>query len=261
MDWSTSRADAVAAEGGPVMINTLSKTALVDDIEARLGAGEGFTVATLNLDHVVKLRRDAAFRGAYARHSHVVADGRPIVWLSRLAGQPAELVPGCELVDPVSGLASRLAVPVAFVGTTEATLAKVEAVLSARHPGLDVVARIAPPMGFDPEGPGADAAMAAIAASGARLCFVALGAPRQEIFAARATERLPGVGFLSIGAGLDFVAGTQVRAPALMRALAAEWLWRLGTDPRRLAGRYAACLAILPTLLRGALETRRGMRT
>ena len=38
--------------------------------------------------------------------------------------------------------------------------------------------------------------------------------------------------------------------------LAAEWLWRLLQDPRRLAGRYAACIAVLPGLVGRALSTR-----
>ena len=257
MNWSISPAD----ENARIMINIPTKTALLQDLEAWLAAGKGFTVATLNLDHVVKLRRDPRFRAAYARHSHVVADGNPIVWISRMAGHDVSLVPGSELVEPAAALAARAGVPVAFVGATEEALAAAARNLSARYPGLDVVARIAPPMGFDPEGQGADAVIEEIAGSGARVCFLALGAPKQEIFAARASERLPKTGFLSIGAGLDFVAGTQVRAPALVRAFAAEWLWRLGTDPRRLAGRYAACIAILPDLIRDAVETRRRTRT
>jgi N-acetylglucosaminyldiphosphoundecaprenol N-acetyl-beta-D-mannosaminyltransferase len=253
MNWSPG----TAGHNGPVVVNTPSKAALLAELAERLATGQGFTVATLNLDHVVKLRRDPAFRAAYARHSHVVADGNPIVWLARLAGQRTELAPGSELVEPVAGLAAEAGVPVALVGSTEAALEAARAALARRHPGLDVVARIAPPMGFDPEGPAADDTIGRIAASGAGLCFLALGAPRQEIFAVRAHERLPGVGFLSIGAGLDFLAGSQVRAPAFVRALAAEWLWRLGTNPRRLAGRYGACLAVLPSLAGTALATRR----
>ena len=115
--------------------------------------------------------------------------------------------------------------------------------LSERYPGLDVVLCRAPPMGFDPQGAETEAEISAIAASGARLCFLALGAPKQEIFAARAHAALPGVGFVSIGAGLDFIAGSQNRAPAWVQAIAAEWLWRLLGSPRRLAARYAGCLA------------------
>ena len=71
--------------------------------EARLGAGRGFSVATLNLDHAVQLRRNPAFRSAYAAHSHVTADGNPVVWLSRLAGQrEVSLVPGSELIAPLA---------------------------------------------------------------------------------------------------------------------------------------------------------------
>ena len=262
MDWSVSRAETFASEqGARITINIPSKTALLNSLAARLSAGDGFTVATLNVDHVVKLRRNRDFRAAYARHSHVVADGNPVVWLSRLAGQNLELVPGCELVDPVAALAAQLRVPVAFVGTTDAALADAAAELTTRYPELEIAARISPNMGFDPEGPDADEVIDGIAVSGARICFLALGAPRQEIFAIRATERLPNVGFLSIGAGLDFVAGTQIRAPALVRAVAAEWLWRLGTNPRRLAKRYGACLAILPDLVLTAVRSRRGMGT
>ncbi len=86
-------------------------------------------------------------------------------------------------------------------------------------------------------GPAADEAIRAIGDSGARVVFLALGAPKQERFAARAQRALPAAGFLSIGAGLDFVSGAQVRAPAWVRAIAAEWLWRLAHEPRRLAGR------------------------
>ena len=133
------------------------------------------------------------------------------------------------------------------------------AALEAQHRGLDVALRLAPAMGFDPEGAEADAAIAAIAESGARVVFLALGAPKQERFAARAQKALPGVGFLSIGAGLDFVSGAQRRAPRLLRNLAGEWLWRLAGNPTRLGRRYAACAAILPGLTLRAVGARRRM--
>ena len=56
-----------------------------------------------------------------------------------------------------------------------------------------------------------------MAASGARICLLALGAPKQEILAARGFARHPQLGFLSIGAGLDFIAGHQTRAPVWVR--------------------------------------------
>jgi exopolysaccharide biosynthesis WecB/TagA/CpsF family protein len=257
MDWSLGGSSGRTAEGrGPVRLNTPSGEALLRDIRARLAAGHGFSVATLNLDHVVKLRGDRDFQAAYASHSHVVADGNPIVWLARLSGQPMRLAPGADLLAPVIALAAELDIPVAFVGGTDASLGRAAERLEAAHPGLRVVARIAPPMGFDPRGPEADAVLDALERAGARLCLLALGAPRQEVFAARAQGRLPRTGFLSIGAGLDFVSGHQRRAPRLVRSLKAEWLWRVASDPRRLGARYARCLAVLPRLFWTALRAR-----
>ncbi|WP_233713173.1 WecB/TagA/CpsF family glycosyltransferase [Amaricoccus solimangrovi] len=229
---------------------------LLDDVRARLRAGAGFAIATLNLDHMVKLRRIPEFTDAYRRQDLVTADGNPIVWLSWLAGRPVSLVPGSDLVEPLAALAAEEGKPVALIGSTPAALERAARHLGAAHPGLRIAACLAPGRGFDPAGAEADAMIAALGASGARMAFLALGAPKQEMFAARCREALPGVGLVSVGAGLDFLARTQRRAPAWMRRAALEWLWRVGTDPRRLARRYAECALALPGLALGAARTR-----
>jgi N-acetylglucosaminyldiphosphoundecaprenol N-acetyl-beta-D-mannosaminyltransferase len=245
---------------GPITVSAPDRAALLADLEVRLASGRGFSLATLNLDHLVKIGRDPAFRGAYAAQTHVTADGNPVVWLCRLAGQRVSLIPGSELVEPIAAMAARRDFPVAMIGSTEASLEGAAAALETRCPGLRVVARIAPAMGFDPEGPEAAACIDTLAASGARLCFLALGAPRQEIFAARAQRALPGVGFLSIGAGLDFLSGHQTRAPRWVRRLALEWLWRLAGNPGRMMRRYGECFLILPAAARTALQARQPER-
>lgn len=236
------------------LVNCASRAGLLAAVEARLRAGQGFALATLNLDHVVKLRRSGAFRAAYLAQDLVVADGNPVVWLARLAGRQTELVPGSELIAPVAALAARLDVPVALLGSTPATLDAAAARLQADHPGLRIVARIAPPQGYDPDGAAAAGDLGRIAASGAGLCFLALGAPKQEMLAARGRQIAPACGFVSIGAGLDFIAGQQTRAPLWVQRIAMEWLWRMLTNPRRLARRYWDCAVILPGL---ALAARR----
>jgi exopolysaccharide biosynthesis WecB/TagA/CpsF family protein len=243
--------------GGAVRVNVAEEAALLAALRDRLRAGRGFTVATLNLDHLVKLRTDPAFRAAYAAADLVTADGNPVVWLSRLAGRPVALLPGADLIRPALALCAAEGAPVGLLGGTDAALAAAAARLAAEVPGLAVAGRIAPPMGLDPEGPEAAAALDALAAQGARVVLLALGAPRQERLAAMGRRRHPAMGFLCIGAGLDFVAGAQARAPLWMRRLALEWLWRMATDPRRLAGRYARCALILPGHAARALAARR----
>ena len=246
-----ARLDALA------LVNFPTEAALLADLEACLARGQGFAIATLNLDHVVKLRRDPAFRAAYSAQSHVVADGNPIVWMAHLAGRrDVALVPGSELITPVAALAARLGVPLAFLGSTDTVLRAAADQLVADHPGLQVAACVAPPYGFDPTGPAADAMLDQIAASGARICLLALGAPKQELLAARGFARHPQLGFLSIGAGLDFIAGHQTRAPVWVRKIAMEWLWRMLSNPKRLARRYLDCALVLPSLAGQALKTR-----
>lgn len=233
-------------EDTTITVNMPDRETLLAEIRDRLRDGRGFALATINLDHLVKLRSDAAFRRAYAAHDLIVADGNPIVWLSRAAGHPVTLVPGSDLVLPMAALAADEGAPIALLGSTAEVLDAAAARLAVLHPGLQVVARIAPPMGFDPSGPQAAALLEELGATGARITFLALGAPKQEILAARGRELLPAMGFLSVGAGIDFIAGAQTRAPALVRGLALEWLWRAGSAPRRLGPRYAKCAAILP---------------
>ena len=94
-----------------------------------------------------------------------------------------------------------------------------------------------------------------------RLCLIALGAPKQELFAAYGRRKLDDVGFVSIGAGLDFFSGSQVRAPQWMRTLALEWLWRTIKQPMRMIPRYAKCFAILPVELLHAMKLRSALAT
>lgn len=240
-------------------INMATRTHLLQDVEQRLRARQGFALATLNLDHVVKLVRDPRFQAAYDAQDIVVADGNPLVWLRRLAGKPVELIPGSELVAPLAALAARTGVPVALLGSRAEVLEAAAARLEADHPGLRIVTRIAPPMGYDPDGEAAAADLARIAGDGAGLCFLALGAPKQERLAARGRKIAPRTGFVSVGAGLDFIAGHQQRAPRWVQRMALEWLWRMALNPRRMAGRYVACALVLPGLMiRSYASGRRG---
>ena len=246
----------VGAGQGKVVVNVPDRASLLDSIRGRFEAGQGFALATVNLDHLAKLRGSAAFRDAYAAHDLVVADGNPIVWLSRLAGRPVSLVPGSDLVLPLARLAAEAGKPVALLGSTGEVLARAAERLSAEIPAIGIAAVHAPSQGFDPEGPEADRLIADLARSGAALSFLALGAPRQEIFAARGRRALPAMGFASIGAGLDFLAGSQRRAPLWVRRIAMEWLWRMALSPRRLGMRYLRCGLILPGLVLESVRRR-----
>lgn len=243
--------------GETIRITCRDRAELLGEARHRLAAGRGFTLATLNVDHLEKLRRDEGFRRAYAAHDLVVADGNPIVWLSRIARRPVALAPGSELVEPLARIAAETGAPVALVAGSQAAADGAAAHLQRIAPGLEVVLRSAPGFPFDPVGAEARDLVEAIRDSGARLCFLGVGAPRQERFAGFAAPMLPQVGFASVGAGLDFLAGLQRRAPAAVRRARMEWLWRALSSPRRLGPRYVKGATILPRHLLDALKLRR----
>lgn len=240
----------------PVRVNLRDGRHLLECVDGHLAVGRGFALATLNLDHVVKIATNARFRTAYAWHDMIVADGKPIVWLHRLAGSRIETAPGSDMILPLCRLAAERSAPVALVGSTGAVLERAATALTEAVPGLEIRSRIAPTQGFDPDGPEADAIFAELARTGARVVFLALGAPKQECLAVRGRRQQPEMGFVSIGAGLDFIAGHQRRAPLVIRRLGMEWTWRMLRHPLRLGPRYLRCIAILPGLMLDALRQR-----
>src|SRR2546430_2094431 len=232
-----------------IAINVLSLPQAVDSIVSAAQTGDNFSVCTLNLDHVVQLQQHANFRAAYRRARFVTADGFPIVVLSRLMGTRIERTTGADLVEPVCAEARKKGLSVFLLGANDLTLKMTARRLLERFRGLQIAGCLAPGPGFDPYSSEADAAIELIRDSGARLCFVALGAPRQELFAARCLDELNGTGVLCIGAALDFIAGTQSRAPAIARRTGLEWAWRMLREPRRLGPRYVKCMSVVPRLV------------
>lgn len=108
--------------------------------------------------------------------------------------------------------------------------------LLERFPGLKVVGLEAPPI--LPARPPIDAEVGErIKASGARLVFVGLGCPKQELWMNVHREHIPAV-LIGVGAAFNFLAGTVPRAPVWMQRSGLEWFWRLAREPRRLWRRY-----------------------
>jgi N-acetylglucosaminyldiphosphoundecaprenol N-acetyl-beta-D-mannosaminyltransferase len=190
-----------------------------------------------------------------------VADGNPIVWLSRLARRPVSLVQGSDLVLPLARVGGQnRGAGGALVGSTAPVLEAAEARLRAEVPGLEVAARIAPPFGFDPMGAQGDDVIAQLRESGARLCLLALGAPKQESFAARARALLPQ--WALRGSGRGWISSPV--SSAARRAGCSVWRWNgcggCSPAPRGLAPRYARCALVLPGQVAAALRQRRARR-
>jgi N-acetylglucosaminyldiphosphoundecaprenol N-acetyl-beta-D-mannosaminyltransferase len=242
------RAPAVMEVDG-YAINVPDLTRAVEAIIARLADAASFLVVTLNLDGLVKLRRSPELREAYARAEFITADGFPIVALGRRRGCQIQRTTGSDLIEPLCTAAGRQGFSVFLIGSTLSALGASARRLIASCPGLEISGVYAPPQNFNVRSAFGDEAIALVRESGARICFVALGVPLQELFAVRALAETTGVAFVAVGAGLDFLAGSRVRCPQILQRINLEWAWRLFHEPRRLGFRYAQCAILFARLL------------
>jgi exopolysaccharide biosynthesis WecB/TagA/CpsF family protein len=247
--------DAIV-EGLRVSALSLAETAELICYNA--GSLSAQNVFTLNLDHLVKMRKDAMFRRAYRRAGLITADGFPIVLACRLQGKRVSRVAGSDLIAPISAEAARSGKSIYLFGSSLQVLTTASRLLHERNAGLTIAGVFAPPQRFDPTSEDARRCIVTIGNSGADVCLVALGAPKQELFADHGKSLLPNISFVCIGAGLDFIAGAQVRAPYWMQSWGLEWMWRAAGNPRRLVYRYLLCMAAAPGILaRAAFLPRR----
>lgn len=242
---------------GHVWIDVLTLQGALEEIAALVEMGAGGCVFTPNVDHVVVAEEDRLFRDAYQRANLALADGQPIVWTSRLLGArlPAR-VSGSDLVWPLMELAAKRAWRVFLVGgapgVAEAAAERLDRELGVRIAGIDASVV---PLTVDAGAP--DPVAARIASSRPHLVLVALGCPKQERWIHRNLDRIQPAVALGIGASLDFVTGRVRRAPGWVSRAGLEWLYRLGQEPRRLAGRYLLRdPKFLLVLLRTALAPR-----
>jgi exopolysaccharide biosynthesis WecB/TagA/CpsF family protein len=143
---------------------------------------------------------------------------------------------GPNLMLEVCRSAAAEGLPVFLIGGNESLLATLAERLTAQFPTLQIAGsrasrfRTLSPAEWDELG-------REVQASGARIMFVGLGCPRQEVFAFefRDAASMP---TLAVGAAFNFHSGLLPQAPPVMQQWGLEWLYRLSCEPRRLWRRY-----------------------
>ncbi len=220
-----------------------------DEVVARvreeLAAGRGGRIVTPNIDILRQAQTEPAVRAYLDRADLVVADGMPLVWASRLSGTPLpERVAGSSLIRSLSAGLGRDGRSIFVIGGMPATedcadgAVRAAGRLAAACSGLRVAGSVCPPYGFERDEAAYEQLLRDVTAAAPDLVFVGLGFPKQELVIDRLLPRLPGTWFIGCGAAVNFVAGDVGRAPRWMQRSGLEWAHRLGTEPRRLAGRY-----------------------
>jgi N-acetylglucosaminyldiphosphoundecaprenol N-acetyl-beta-D-mannosaminyltransferase len=248
---------------GGIGIDPVTGAGAVARVLDAIDAGRGGQIVTPNVDIVAAARRSRELRTIIDASDLVTADGAPLVWASRVAGTPLpERVAGSDLVWSLSAAASERGLRIALLGGTPDGAARpterAARILEARFPGLKVVGAWCPPMGFDRDESQWRALVERVQAAAPDLIYVGLGFPKQEHVCVRLRAAVPRAWLLGCGASIDFIAGYRRRAPKWMQRTGTEWLFRMCSEPRRLARRYLR--DDLPEALRLLAEAARERR-
>ena len=193
-------------------------------------------VVTPNVDHLLRYYDDASFRALYAAADYVLLDSRVLAYLLRLTrGLRARVCTGSDLTAALFATVMAPADRVVLIGASAAQAARLAADYRLRD-----LRHHSPPMGFINDPAAVASCLQFIEhASPFRFCLLAVGCPQQEIIAKLVKDRGAARGLaLCVGASINFLTGVERRAPRWMQRSGLEWLYRLASEPGRMAYRY-----------------------
>ena len=208
-----------------------------DRLEDWVKTGRSGYVIAANVHVVMTGYWNKQYQSLINRALLVTPDGMPLVWgLKGLGLSQAQRVYGPDLMLAWCERAAQSQIPIFLYGSTNETLLKLVDFLRDNYPQLPLVGWYAPPfraLTTEEE----HQIQAQIKASGASFIFVALGCPKQEEWMAKHQDSL-GIIMMGVGAAFSFHSDTVSQAPRWMMKRGLEWLYRLGTEPKRLWRRY-----------------------
>lgn len=253
---SRSGRERLALSG--LLVDRVDVAQAASRIAAYLGTRRLHQVVTVNLDFLRLARADAEFRETVNSADLAVADGMPLVWASRLAGRPLpDRVTGNALVEECCRLSAGTGASIFLLGARPGIADAAARVITKSYPGAVIAGSYSPP--FGPRSAEDDRALVdRINRSGARMLFVALGAPRQDTWIRAHRHELDVELAMGVGCALDVLAGAVPRAPRWMQQVGLEWLHRFRLEPRRLWHRYL--VDDVPMFFSLMLESRRVAR-
>ena len=198
----------------------------------------GAYVCLTNVHSTIESRRSAELRDAIEHAFLSVPDGKPLVWILRRRGhRGTQKVTGIEFMPLVAAEGLTKGLRHLFYGGGPGLADAAADGLRKMVPGTRIVGALSPPFTDGADWP-LDDLKAAIETTRPHVLWVGLGAPKQEIWMARVASSLDVPVIVGVGAAFDFLAGRKRPAPRFLSELGLEWLFRLLSEPRRLARRY-----------------------
>ncbi len=208
--------------------------AVCDAAEQQLGGAVG----AISIHGIVHATRKPVYADYLNSLEMATPDGQGSRWaLNWLYGVGLrDRVYGPQLMLHICREAAVRGLSVYLYGSTPQVLVRLQERLAHSCPALRIVGSHSPP--FRPLTPAESTAdLDRIRRSGAKVVFVGLGCPRQEVWIAENRSALSAV-LVSVGAAFDFISGNKPQAPSWAQKIGLEMAYRALTEPRRLGPRF-----------------------
>lgn len=197
----------------------------------------GGYICVSNAHACVMAHDDPNYWECQAKSVASIPDGKPLSMVGRRRVPTMDRVTGPDLMREVFAASAEHNWKHYFYGDKPETLTDLRAVLKRDYPELRICGM--EPSVFRPLSDGEKKELCArIKASNADFCWVALGAPRQEILMHELNGYTDSL-MVGVGGAFNVLAERVPEAPRWMQDVGLEWLYRLIQEPKRLFKRYA----------------------
>lgn len=196
---------------------------------------------TPNVDHLMKLQRDAEFYRTYTLADYRVCDSQVLMFASRFLGTPLkEKISGSDFFPIFCDYhRSNEDITIFLMGGMTGVADQARTRINRKIGREIIIGSHSPSFGFEKNESECLEIVELINQSQATVLAVGVGAPKQEKWIYKYKDKLTHVKiFMAVGATIDFEAGVIKRAPKWMSHLGIEWLFRIIADPKRLWRRY-----------------------
>jgi N-acetylglucosaminyldiphosphoundecaprenol N-acetyl-beta-D-mannosaminyltransferase len=232
-----------------VMVNATDYHGAVSRIIEAAEQRRAFGATALAVHGVMTSVSDPELRYRINQLNLVTPDGQPVRWaLNWIHGaRLRDRVAGPSLMLRLCEVAAERRLPIYLYGSRPDVLQGLVRNLESWFPALKIAG--AQPSRFRSVTAGEmDAIRSTIVSSGARMVFIGLGCPRQEVFVYEQRHHLQ-VPLVAVGAAFDFHAGGIRRPRPGIQRLGLEWTSRLAQQPRQLWRRYLTQNPVYPLLV------------
>lgn len=217
-----------------VRIDNVTMRDAVSAARDMLRSGKDNVVATVNPEFLMEARQNEAFRSVLNRTSLNVPDGIGLKFVCWMRGvKLQERVTGADLLVAFAALAEEEKKRVFLFGAGHGVARAAADALQRTFPKLLLVGA---ENEYDEHGTrrSDNEVYRRINSAAPDLLFVALGAPKQELWIDAALSHMPSVRLaMGVGGSFEYLSNRVPRAPKMVQRLWLEWLWRLLLQPSR----------------------------